>query len=632
MEYKTKIYNKRRINKYKNLQTTVFIICVGLLAAICIISLNVAIVQGRISLNNKIVDEYTLAQDYYKNGNYIKARDILKKEIKETIDPKKEYEANILLGQVYNELGEYDTAINLFDSMTNSLYLDEKLKHNLSISYLRKGMHQEAITSLEETLKINSNYIPSLLTLGKFYIDNKLPRLAKGYYERVLEIEDNDEALFHVGVIALNEGLQSVAYNTLSKLVKIGSSEYADMAAAVLGDIYVTSGDTESAIEMYLKSLANSKNTTESLKRLVEIYEQTEDYESIRKVYEQVLEQNPNDVNGILAIGELYENENQYDKAVRYYSRLSRMKEYTNTYQAIGLLANAYYKSGDLKNAEANYKKILIVEKKDDLYNLALERLGDITYRQQSYISSLKYYQEIFKTTTNNSIFIPRLGELELYYGNSDVGVKLLQTAIRDNIGNAFPSRTLAMYYENIGNNNDAIKYYNYTINKYPKDRESIYRGGVLFYKTKNYDKAREALLTSANDENNTVTIRESAFVYLATMMEEIGRYNDATEYYRQLIDISPKVENYMLYGAFSYRRLQYEDAIYAYSEALSIAKDKKELFDINLSLGKCYFRINELDSAEESYRAALTINNSDIQAKEGLKQVLTKKQLMYNN
>ena len=115
-------------------------------------------------------------------------------------------------------------------------------------------------------------------------------------------------------------------------------------------------------------------------------------------------------------------------------------------------------------------------------------------------------------------------------------------------------------------------------------------------------------------------------------MIEEIGRYNDATEYYRQLIDISPKVENYMLYGAFSYRRLQYEDAIYAYSEALSIAKDKKELFDINLSLGKCYFRINELDSAEESYRAALTINNSDIQAKEGLKQVLTKKQLMYNN
>ncbi len=631
MAYKKTTYN-RRLAKYKNLQMVVFILCIGALGFIAIISLNVAIMQGKVKLNSQVVDEYTLAKEYYKNKDYNKAKSILKKEIETTIDPRKQYEANILLGQIYNETGDYDSAIKVFNTMTNSLYLDEKLKHNLGISYLEKEMYDEALISLENSLAINTNYIPSLLTLGRFYMERDLPRLAKGYYERVLALEDNDEALFYVGLIALNEGFQSVAYDTLSKLVRRSKSEYADKAATILGDIYVISGDTDSAIEMYLKSLVNSDTKPDSVRRLVKIYEQVEDYDGIKKVYEQILEQNPNDIDTILALGELYEKENAYDRAIKYYLRLVRMKDYTNTYEATGLLANAYYKGSMLKEAEANYKKIIMANNKDDLYKTALERLGDITYRQKDFLPSLKYYQEIYKLETNNTIFMPRLGELELYYGNSDKGIKLLKDSIEADVGNAFPSRTLAIYYEGIGNNNEALNYYNYTLSKYPKDRESIYRAGMLYYKTKEYEKSKESLLIAANDENNTVLVRENAWITLATMMEEIRSYNDASTYYRQLVEMSPTVENYILYGAYSYRRLQYNDAIYAYNEALNSATSKKDMFDINLALGKCYYRMNELDNAEESYRNALGYNGNDSQAKDGLRQVLTKKELMYNN
>ncbi|MEI0564043.1 tetratricopeptide repeat protein [Brachyspira pulli] len=631
MAYKKTTYN-RRLAKYKNLQMVVFILCIGALGFIAIISLNVAIMQGKVKLNSQVVDEYTLAKEYYKNKDYNKAKSILKKEIETTIDPRKQYEANILLGQIYNETGDYDSAIKVFNTMTNSLYLDEKLKHNLGISYLEKEMYDEALISLENSLAINTNYIPSLLTLGRFYMERDLPRLAKGYYERVLALEDNDEALFYVGLIALNEGFQSVAYDTLSKLVRRSKSEYADKAATILGDIYVISGDTDSAIEMYLKSLVNSDTKPDSVRRLVKIYEQVEDYDGIKKVYEQILEQNPNDVDTILALGELYEKENAYDRAIKYYLRLVRMKDYTNTYEATGLLANAYYKGSMLKEAEANYKKIIMANNKDDLYKTALERLGDITYRQKDFLPSLKYYQEIYKLETNNTIFMPRLGELELYYGNSDKGIKLLKDSIEADVGNAFPSRTLAIYYEGIGNNNEALNYYNYTLSKYPKDRESIYRAGMLYYKTKEYEKSKESLLIAANDENNTMLVRENAWITLATMMEEIRSYNDASTYYRQLVEMSPTVENYILYGAYSYRRLQYNDAIYAYNEALNSATSKKDMFDINLALGKCYYRMNELDNAEESYRNALGYNGNDSQAKDGLRQVLTKKELMYNN
>lgn len=146
MVYKKKTYDKR-LAKYKNIQMIVFILSIGTLGLIAIISLNAAIIQGKVKLNYQVIDDYTLAKEYYKNKDYNKAKSILKKEIRNTIDPKKQYEANILLGKIYNETEEYDAAIKIFNTMTNSLFLDEKLKHNLGISYLEKEMYDEALIS-----------------------------------------------------------------------------------------------------------------------------------------------------------------------------------------------------------------------------------------------------------------------------------------------------------------------------------------------------------------------------------------------------------------------------------------------------------------------------------------------------
>lgn len=629
MAYKRK---KLKIEKYKNVQTIVFITSVAVLGIITVISLNIAINHGKITLNTKLKDEYALAIEAFNDKNYNKAKYILEREKSLSIDPKRQYDASILLGKVYNEIGDYEEAITLFNSLANSIYAGASIKHNIGISYMRKGVFDDAIENFEKALHIDSNYVPTLIMLGNFYMTRNLPRLAKGYYERVLSIEDNDEAMLNLGIIALDEGFQSLAYNILNRLVKKSKSAYADKAASLLGDIYVISGDTDSAIEMYLKSLANSSVQQQSVKRLVDIYEKNEDYDGIKKIYQQILEQKPEDTEALLALGNIYEKEDLYDKSIIYYLKLTKVKDYTNMYETINLLANSYYKDSRLKEASANYKKLLATGKNDDIYKTALERLGDITYKQKYFASSLKYYQEFYNIETNNAIFMPRLGELELYYGNPDRGIKLLKDSIKDDIGKAFPSRTLAIYYENTGNTVEAINYYKLALSKYPNDRESIFRIGMIYYKIKEYNSAKDSLLISANDENNTVLVRERAWITLATMSEEIRAYNDALSCYRYLVELRPTVENYMVYGAFSYRRLQYSDAINAYKLALENKPPKRIIFDIYLALGKCYFRLNDLENAEINYRKALDYNRNDIQAQEGLRQVLTKKDLMYRS
>lgn len=616
--------NIKSENSYIN-RALIFIISLSILAVIGVISIAVAISEDRITLNTKSLDDYTLANEFFKNKEYSKAKAILEKEGYSSIDPKRQFDSLMLLGCVFNEIGCYDEALEIFNSLEKSPYAGVALKHNIGVSFLRKGVYDEAIENFENALSINPEYIPTLIELGNFYLERDFPRLAKGYYERIIKVEENDEATFNLGNIALKEGFKDVAYDLLTDLVKRSKSVFSDKAAKILGDIYITKGNEKSAVEMYLKSLLNDNIDMESVKRLVAIYEKNEDYDSVKKVYEQVIEKNSKDTESILELADIYMKEREFKKAVPYYKRLTEIKDNTNIYEATSLLANSYYQAGMIKESSEQYKKIYFSKRADDIYITSVERLADITYRQKYYSQSLRYYQEIFNTLTNNDIFMPRLGELELYYGNEERGLELLKTAINKDIGKAFPSRILAVYYESIGNMTEAINYYKITLQKYPEDRESIFRVGMLYYKIQEYEKAKEALSIASYDEKNTVFIRERALIILATMSEEVRSYQDAVFYYKNLIELKPSVESYILYAGYSYRRLNYNEAIASYRLALDIANNKNNLTEIYLGLAKSYFRLDDIALAEENYKKVLKYDRGNIQAQEGLKQIATK-------
>ena len=98
---------------------------------------------------------------------------------------------------------------------------------------------------------------------------------------------------------------------------------------------------------------------------------------------------------------------------------------------------------------------------------------------------------------------------------------------------------------------------------RFSPDPQKIPQNPFPSFSTKLIKKANESLLVAANDENNTTFIRETAWKTLATMMEEIRSYNEASSYYRQLVEMSPKVENYMLYGNYCYRRQQFRVSVF---------------------------------------------------------------------
>lgn len=605
-------------------KTLTLIIGCTLFAIILVASVAIAIAYNKIIFgsNNNNKDKYTIAVQEFNKENYKKARKLLYQYRSVSLDPKKKYDAAILLGRIHTETYDYDKAFDMFNTITNSIYKDETLIHYMGEAYYKNNMIDIAIETFEEVLSVNPNYIPTLLRLGSFYIDNGTPILAKGYYTRVSELENNYEASLNLGIIALEEGLTDYAYKILSELVLKEKNEYTDKAAAILGDIYISDGDDESATKMYLKSLSSNVANEEFIKRLISIYEKQKNYNGIEYVYKQVLEKEPYNYEILLSLGNLYYSQNDYDNAIKYYKILYKLKENPHINETTLYLANSYYENGTLKDAYKYYKKIIVANEKDEVYIEALEKVAAISYTQKSFDLSLKYYKELTSLKEDNYIFLPRFGELELYYGNEETGIDILKKSIELGIEKAFPSRTLAIYYENKANIAMAIKYYAYTLSKYPNDRESIFRLGNTYYSIREYARATSLLLISVADNKNTVLVREHALKTLAISAEYTREYKKALLYYTQMININPTVENYSLYASYAFRRLEYEDAIDKYERALSLNATKEASHDIYVGIAKSYLRLEDFTNAEYNYKRALDYKRGSTQATEGLKQV----------
>lgn len=606
----------------------ILIITLSLLGIISVVSLAIAISYGKITLDNSNKDKYTLATDEFNKKNYKKAERLLYQYRSLSLDLKKKYDAALLLGRIYTETESYNEAIDMFNTITNSVYKDSELLYYVGESYYKNNMIDVAIETFENLLSVNPNHIPTLLRLGSFYMNNGTPILAKGYYTSVAELEESYEASLNLAIIALEEGLTNYAYSILNELMLKEKNEYTDKAAVILGDIYIRDGDTVSATEMYLKSLSSNTANEEFIKRLISIYEKTKNYDGIEYVYKQILEKDPYNYKAIMALGDLYYSQNDYNNAILYYKELYKLKENPYINETIFYIANAYYENRNLKDAYKYYKKIIDINEKDPIYIESLEKIAAIAYTQKAFNLSLKYYKELVLLEKNNAIFLPRLGELELYYGNEEKGIALLTESINMSTAKAFPTRTLAIYYEGEGNTLSAIKYYTETLSKYPSDRETIFRLGNIYYKIREYEKSISLLLISATDDKNTILIREHALKTLAVASEAIRKYEHALLYYSEMIKLNPTVENYNLYASYAFRRLKYKDAIEKYEKALSINTKKEIRHDLHLGIAKSYLRLEDFMNAEYNFRRALEYKKGSVQATDGLRQVRLKNSL----
>lgn len=580
---------------------------------------------------------YQTAKAYYAVGEYARALGVLKHSISPKADADLAYKGSLLMGAIYDSMGEYSKAVSVYKSLLADSRKDEHLYYNLAVTYEHMDNLYDATSSYERALAINSKFEEALVALGNIYYRKHAYNLALGFYRRVLEQNRyNKRVLLKVGLIYYKRGEIQNSVEILKKAAESVDRNVSSKAYAALGTIYAENSMDALAEQMYIKSLAADSKQSAVLYNLALIYIRMGNYERASGFLKDALEKNPEDETILEALGNVYYQSEEYDKSLAYYKTIENL--YGQNYTLLGVLADLYYKQGELIEAARYYKKILILGRRDSAFYNAIINLGNINDDLGKTETAFQYYntalQEESLPNTLKATLYYNIGLLYLRNGVGQEAIEALKKAYSLNKTDSMPLKRIAQYYAS--NNRPeylsmAIATYHEIERNFPNDNEALFNLGSLYYKAGKLDKAKryfDYLSRSALSKDR----QAEAFANLGLIYSEMNEEEKARESFLKALDLSPSTPLYAYnLGMLFYNTSRYEAAIEQFRRALvfrhSLTSDLAST--IYLALGNAHYKLGYYQKAEELFKKALEYNSANAEASYNLSVVKKRNSLL---
>lgn len=175
-----------------------------------------------------------------------------------------------LFASFFAEDKDYKSAIEILNKALNKFTDSQSLLYHLGIVYDQAGEQENAMSVMEQILKINPDNADALNYIGYTYADKgiKLDKAEK-FIKKALQIKPNDGYITDsLGWVYYKKGLIKKAIVTLKQAAKLSNND--PQILEHLGDAYLKAGDKHSAV-MTFKTAINSKQLTDDkLKRKLE--------------------------------------------------------------------------------------------------------------------------------------------------------------------------------------------------------------------------------------------------------------------------------------------------------------------------------------------------------------------------
>lgn len=206
---------------------------------------------------------YNLANTYLRQGE----KELAVQEYLRAIDLNPDYVSSYTnLGGAYNELHQFDKALEMFQTALTFDPADKELQANIRIVKKNRDKVAGKITTTtktdkEDELKAIVSRNPddpnALNNLGAFYAQQGNFNEALKYFERAAAFEpDNNGIYINLGNVYAIKGMHSKAKKAFNHVLDKNKREY--IAYLSLANIYKKEGNNELAIEMLNKYLLYS--------------------------------------------------------------------------------------------------------------------------------------------------------------------------------------------------------------------------------------------------------------------------------------------------------------------------------------------------------------------------------------
>ena len=294
------------------------------------------------------------------------------------------------MGQIAQQREDFDKAV-LFGRKALEIQPDAPgVRNNIAKALMDSGKYAEAITELEEEIKLSPSSVVAHFQLAEVYLQQKEFDKAKKYYEETIKLEPNHSHAYH-GLITVCARLKQVDKaqeyrDTFKKLRSKQSYAYmgrqwdtlTDLASLRKGvaktyldaeRLYRDNGDIAKAEALLNRASGLDPNNTRCLERLASLYYATDRAANALECFEKIARIDPNDPTSYLNIGRVATRLRMFEKAERAFRKTIALAP--NNPLGYCELARFYLRSNtNLAQAYGLAQKAITLEKNAETYFL----------------------------------------------------------------------------------------------------------------------------------------------------------------------------------------------------------------------------------------------------------------------
>jgi tetratricopeptide (TPR) repeat protein len=189
-------------------------------------------------------------RQYFQNGDYARARDILEKTIGLIIKEQELQEASFLLAASYRFCGQTKKAINMYEQSIQSGNQSDEAYRQLGNCYRHLGMFSQAEQAIKQSIKINPRNLNAHYELALCYLKQGKLDKAEDKLIYVLSEDDGHFAAYHDLIVVYSENKEYLkAIEISNEMLKKHPDEA--RAYGILAQLYISTGQFDKADEFF---------------------------------------------------------------------------------------------------------------------------------------------------------------------------------------------------------------------------------------------------------------------------------------------------------------------------------------------------------------------------------------------
>jgi superkiller protein 3 len=554
------------------------------------------------------------------------------------------------LGDVYVALDQY---LNAIRSYRQALELDpEQARSWNSIGDVHRlsGDVEAAIKAFQQAVELDPEYTAPWNSLGNLYGALEQDDEAIGAYLRVIELEpDLAWPYNNLGFIYSRRGEHQRAMTLYKQSIERHEDDKSKAISwSNLGDVQVTQGNKQQAIEAYRWSTTLDPNhawphhklgqvyekqgaydlacqhylqaierhtqaggRAASWRNLAGIYHLLERYGEATDAYEKVIELDPEDVGSWNSLGDVHLAMARYQEATKAYRQAINLNsEYAWPYHNLGLISTDY---GAHESALAFYQQAIERHLDDEARAISWNKLGDTYLALKNPVEASGAYQQAVKLSPDYAWPYHGLGTIHEARDESRTALNFYQQALKrypkaQKKSQALSWNGLGHMYQALDRLDEALKAY-----RQASQLDSIYAApwnglGDIYSTLTEYDQAIKSYERAIElDSTKAGPLNSLGLIY-----ETLGEYEPAVMYFQQAIEryspeqIQGQATSWNHLGNAYQALAQTELAIEAYQQAIEFDDEYVAPWH---SLGDIYRDLARYPEAIQAYHQTVKLD-----------------------